>query len=108
MAMVFVSLPKKWERFLKRLADDYGIGLNQVVDDLCDWSFQDAESKEQFKAWLDEAHPRKGDAEDVAREAGEEASEEEEEVEEKSEEESHEHSEEYTERSEEESHEHRP
>ena len=100
--MVFVSLSKKWESFLKRLADDYGIGLNQVVDDLCDWAFQDAESKEQFKAWLDEAHPRKGEAQDVARKAGEEAAEEEEEYEDKSEEESHEHSEEYTERSDEE------
>jgi hypothetical protein len=48
--MVFVSIPKKWERFLKRFAGDYGIELNQVVDDLCDWAFQDAESKEQFKA----------------------------------------------------------
>ena len=106
--MVFVSLPKKWERFLKRLAGDHGIRLNQVVDDLCDWAFQDAESKEQFKAWLEEAHPRKGEAQDVARRAGEEAAEEEKEYEEKSEEESHEHSEEYTERSEEEPHELKP
>jgi ribosomal protein L12E/L44/L45/RPP1/RPP2 len=86
-----VSLPAKWERFLKRLAEDHGIDLNTVVSELCEWAFSDRESKEQFKVWLDEAYPPKGEAEEEARAAGEEAAEEEEEYEEESEEESHEH-----------------
>jgi len=52
-----VSLPPKWERFLKRLADDHQIDLNTVVSELCAWAFSDSESKEQFRVWLDEAHP---------------------------------------------------
>jgi len=80
-----VSLPAKWEQFLKRLADDYGIDLNTVVRELCEWSFSDPESKEQFRVWLDNAYPRKEEAEDEARAAGEEAAEEEEEYEEESE-----------------------
>jgi len=86
-----VSLPAKWEQFLKRLADDHGIDLNTVVRELCEWSFSDPESKEQFKVWLDDAYPQKGEAEDEARAAGEEAAEEEEEYKKESEEESHEH-----------------
>jgi len=85
-----VSLPPKWERFLKRLADDHQIDLNTVVSELCAWAFSDSESKEQFRVWLDEAHPPKEEAEDKAKAAGEEAAEEEE-YEEDSEEESHEH-----------------
>ena len=84
------SLPAKWEQFLKHLADDHEIDLNTVVSELCEWAFSDPESKEQFKVWLDEAHPQKGEAEDEARAAGEEAAIEEE-REEESEEESHEH-----------------
>jgi len=80
-----VSLPAKWEQFLKRLADDHQIDLNIVVSELCEWAFSSPESKEQFKVWLDEAYPRKGKAEDEARAAGEESSEEEEEREEESE-----------------------
>ena len=86
-----LSLPAKWERFLKHLADDHEIDLNIVVSELCEWAFSDPESREQFKFWLDEAYPPKGEAEDEARAAGEEAAEEEEENEEESEEESHEH-----------------
>ena len=86
-----VSLPAKCEQFLKRLADDHGVDLNTVVSELCEWAFSDAESKEQFKVWLDEAYPKKGEAEDEARAAEEEAAEEEEEREEESEEESHVH-----------------
>jgi len=86
-----VSLPAKWEQFLKHLGDDHEIDINTVVSELCEWAFSDSESKEQFKVWLDEAYPRKGDAEEEARDAGEEAAEEEEEDEEESEEESHEH-----------------
>ena len=80
-----MSLPAKWERFLKHLADDHGIDLNTVFSELCAWAFSDSESKEQFKVWLDEAYPPKGEAEDEARTAGEEAAEEEEEHEEESE-----------------------
>ncbi len=86
-----ISLPAKWERFLKHLVDGHGIDLNTVVSELCEWAFSDPENKEQFKVWLDEAYPQKGEAEEKARAAGEEAAEEEEEYEEESEEESHEH-----------------
>jgi hypothetical protein len=86
-----VSLPAKWEQFLKNLADDHDIDLNAVVSQLCEWAFSDPESKEQFRIWLDEAYPAEGDAEEEARDVGEEAAEEEEEAEEESEEESHEH-----------------
>jgi hypothetical protein len=89
--VVSVSLPEKWEGFLRRLADDHGIDLNTVVSELCEWAFQEAEDKEQFKVWLDESHPSKGESEEAAKAAGEEAAEEEEEYEEESEEESHEH-----------------
>lgn len=85
------SLPAKWGKFLKRLADDHEIDLNAIVSELCEWALSDSESKEQFKVWLDEAYPSKGEAEEEARTAGEEASEEEEESEEETEEESHEH-----------------
>jgi hypothetical protein len=77
--------PPKWEQFLKHLADDHEINLNTVASELCKWAFSNPESKEQFKAWLDEAYPRKGEAEDEARAAGEEVAEEEEEREEESE-----------------------
>ena len=81
MVGLTVSMPAKWERFLRRLADDHGIDLNTVVSELCEWAFSDPEGKEQFKVWLDEAYPQKGKAEDEARAAGEEAAEEEEEYE---------------------------
>jgi N12 class adenine-specific DNA methylase len=81
-----VSLPAKWEQFLKHLADDHEIDLNTVIRELCEWAFSNPESKEQFKVWLDEAYPQKGKAEDEAKAAGEEAAEEEE-YEEESEEE---------------------
>jgi hypothetical protein len=51
--MVFgldVSLPVKWEQFLKRLADDHEIDLNAVVSEPCEWALSDPESEEQFKA----------------------------------------------------------
>jgi hypothetical protein len=86
-----VSLPAKWEKFLKRMADDHKIDLNTIVDELCDWAFNDPDGKEQFKVWLDEAYPKEGEAKEEAEAAGEEAAEEEEEYEEESEEESHEH-----------------
>ena len=85
MVGLTVSLPTKWEQFLRHLADDHEIDLNTVVSELCEWAFSDPEGKDQFKVWLDEAYPRKGEAEDKARAAGEEAAEEEEEYEEESE-----------------------
>jgi hypothetical protein len=91
MVGLTVSLPAKWEQFLKHLAGDHEVDLNTVVSELCEWAFSDPEGKEQFKIWLDEAYPSKGDAEEEARVVGEEAAEEEEEREEESEEESHEH-----------------
>ena len=91
MVGLAISLPAKWEKFLKHLADDHEIDTNTVASELCEWAFSDLVSKEQFKLWLDEAYPPKGDAEEEAKDAGEEAAEEEEEDEEESEEESHEH-----------------
>ncbi len=85
MTRLTVSLPAKWEQFLKQLAADHHIELNTVVSELCKWAFSDPEGKEQFKVWLDEAYPQKGEAEDKAKAAGEEAAEEEEEYEEESE-----------------------
>jgi hypothetical protein len=86
-----ISLPAKWEQFLKNLADDHYVDLDAVVSQLCEWAFSNPESKEQFRVWLDDAYPAEGDAEDEAKAVGEEAVEEEEEAEEESEEESHEH-----------------
>ena len=86
-----VSLPVKWERFLKRLADDHQVDLNGVVGELCAWAFSNSEIKKQFELWLDDAFPPRGEAEDKASSLNEEKSENEEEREEESEEESHEH-----------------
>jgi hypothetical protein len=86
-----ISLPSKWEQFLKDLAEDHDIDLNAIVSQLCEWAFSNPESKEQFRIWLDEVYPAEGEAEEAARAVGEEAAEEEEEIEEESEEESHEH-----------------
>jgi hypothetical protein len=89
--MVKVSLPVKWEQFLNRSADDHGVDLEAVVSELLEWAFSNAEDRMQFEAWLDDAYPSKGEAEDRASAAGEEAAENEEQKEEESEEESHEH-----------------
>jgi hypothetical protein len=86
-----VVIPERWDQFLKRLADDHKIDLNAVISELCEWAFSDAEGKEQFEDWLDDAYPQKGEAEDKASAAEEEIAEKEEETEEDSEEESHEH-----------------
>ena len=86
-----ISLPAKWEQFLKNLADDHYVDLGAVFSQLCEWAFSNPESKEQFRIWLDDAYPAEGNAEDEAKAVGEEAAEEEEEAEEESEEESHEH-----------------
>jgi hypothetical protein len=86
-----ISVPAKWEQFLKNLAEDHKIDLNAVINQLCEWTFSNPESTKQFMIWLDEAYPEEGEIEEEAKAVGEEASEEEEETEEESEEESHEH-----------------
>ena len=91
MVVSTVSLPAKWEQFLKRLADDHQVDLNSVVSELCAWAFSNSEIKRQFELWLDNAFPPKGEAEDKASSLNEEISEDEEDKEEESEEESHEH-----------------
>ena len=91
MVKSMVSIPERWEQFMKRLADDHQIDLNAVINELCDWAFSNAESKEQFEEWLDDAYPPKGEAEDKASAADEEIAEKEEEADDLSEEESHEH-----------------
>jgi len=91
MTSFVVSFPAKWEQLLEQLANDHEIDLNSVVSELCEWAFSNLESKKQFEAWLDEAYPQRGEAEDKSSAAEEEVVEEEEEREEESEEESHEH-----------------
>ena len=91
MVKSMVVIPERWDQFLKRLADDHKIDLNAVISELCEWAFSDAEGKDQFEDWLDDAYPQKGEAEDKASAAEEEIAEKEEETEEDSEEESHEH-----------------
>jgi hypothetical protein len=90
MVSSIISLPLKWEQFLKRLADDHQADLNSVISELCEWAFSNPEGKKQFDAWLDDAFPPKGEAEDKERSANEEISEGEEEKEDESEEEVHE------------------
>ncbi len=91
MTKLTVSLPAKWEQFLKLLADDHQTDLNSVISELCAWAFSNSEIKKQFETWLDDAFPPKGEAEDKARSVNEDVSEGEEDREEESEEESHEH-----------------
>ena len=91
MAESTISLPAKWEQFLKRLAVDHQTDLNSVMSELCSWAFSNSEIKRQFELWLDNAFPPKGEAEDKASSINEEISEDAEEREEESEEESHEH-----------------
>ena len=90
MAKYTVSLPSKWEQFLKRLADNHQVDLNGVISELCAWAFSNSESKKQFELWLDDAFPPKGYAEDKARAAGARKRAREEDAEEESEEEAHE------------------
>ena len=51
------------EQFLKQLANDHQVDLNSVFSELCEWAFSNAEGKKQFKLWLDDAFPPKGEAE---------------------------------------------
>ena len=91
MATSTVSLPKKWEKFLKQLAEDHQVDLNGVISELCAWAFSNSEIKKQFELWLDDAFPPQGYAEDKVSAAEEEIAMNEEEKEEESEGESHEH-----------------
>ncbi len=43
MGSYSVSLPSKWEEFLKGLADDHDIDVSKVIIGLCDWAFSRAE-----------------------------------------------------------------
>ncbi len=90
MSKSAISIPEKWEHFLKQLAKDHQVDLNSVISELCAWAFSNTETKKQFKAWLDDAFPPKGEAEDRARAAGARERAIEEEAEEESEEEAHE------------------
>jgi hypothetical protein len=90
MVNCLVSLPPNWEEFLERLSDEHDIEIGEVIGELCKWAFSRPEYKAQFETWLDKAHPPKGQAEDKARAAGEEANESEEQLETDAEEEAHE------------------
>ena len=85
-----VSLPVKWEQFLKQLAENHQVDLDRVISELCAWAFTNSEIKKQFELWLDDAFPPQGEAEDKARAAGARERAREEEAEEASEEEAHE------------------
>lgn len=78
------------EKYLKQLADYRQVDLNRVIGELCEWAFTNAEGKKQFKLWLDDAFPPKGETEDKARDAGARERAREEEAEEEYEEEAHE------------------
>ncbi len=86
-----VTLPAKWAQYLKRLADDHQIDLNKVISELCEWAFSNPEGKKQFEAWLADAFPSQGEAEDKERSANEEVSATEEAMQDEAEEEAHEH-----------------
>jgi hypothetical protein len=90
MTRLTISIPAKWEQYLKQLANDHQVDLDSVFSELCDWAFSNPEGKKQFKLWLDDAFPPKGEAEDKAQAAGSRERELEEDAEEESEEEAHE------------------
>jgi len=90
MTTFSITLPTKWEEFLKDLSEEHDIDMGKVIGGLCDWAFSSADYKVQFEVWLDKTYPPKGQAEDVAKAEGEEANETEEEQQDETEEESHE------------------
>ena len=90
MVEIKAILQTKWEQYLKSLADSHQTDLNNVINELCRWAFSNSEGREQFEAWLNDAFPPKGEAEDKESDANEEVSESEEQAEEESEEEAHE------------------
>ncbi|MCW4006269.1 MAG: hypothetical protein NWF04_06725 [Candidatus Bathyarchaeota archaeon] len=66
-----ITLPAKWEEFLKSLSDEHDIDIGKVISGLCDWAFSSADYKVQFEVWLDTVYPPKGQAEDRAKAKGE-------------------------------------
>ena len=90
MSRLTISIPAKWEQYLKQLASEHQVDLNSVFSELCEWAFSNPEGKKQFKLWLDDAFPPKGEAEDQSRAAGATERAREEDIEEGSEEEAHE------------------
>ena len=70
MSRLSISIPAKWEQYLKQLANDHQVDLNRVIGELCEWAFSNPEGKKQFKLRLDITFPPKGEAEDKARVAG--------------------------------------
>lgn len=85
-----ISVPAKWEKFLKQLADDHQVSLNSVIIELRSWAFSNPETKKQFEAWLDDAFLQKGESEDRERSVSDEISGGEEDKQDESEEEAHE------------------
>jgi hypothetical protein len=73
MVSYSITLPTKWEEFLKGLSDEHDIDMGKVIGGLCDWVFSSPQYKRQFEVWLDTVYPLKGQAEDRARAKGEEA-----------------------------------
>ena len=59
MSKIAISIPAKWEQYLKQLANDHQVDLNRVIGELCEWAFSNPEGKKQFKLWLDDAFPQK-------------------------------------------------
>ena len=49
MSRISISIPAKWEQYLKQLADDHQVDLNRVIVELCEWAFSNSEGKKQFK-----------------------------------------------------------
>ena len=90
MSRIAISIPARWEQYLKQLANDHQVDLNSVFSELCEWAFSNPEGKKQFKLWLDDAFPPKGEVENNARATGDQKTAREEEAEEESEEEAHE------------------
>ncbi len=90
MGSFLVTLPVKWEVYVKRLADEHDTDVSKVIGGMFEWAFSVSDSKRQFEVWLDKAYPPKGQAEDESMAEGEEASEAEEEAEDGAEEELHE------------------
>ena len=90
MGSFSVSLPAKWEEFLKGLADEHNVDVGNVISGLCEWAFSSADYKVQFEVWLDKAYPPKGQAQDNAVAKGEEASMREQNRQDEAEEEAHE------------------
>ncbi len=90
MSSISMSLPIKWDLYVKRLADEHDVDVGKVIGGLFEWAFSVSDSKRQFEVWLDKAYPPKGQAEDESMAEGEEATEAEEETEDEAEEEVHE------------------